>query len=123
MSPVIFIGIVPLLLLALYGFFWEPSITWLSTRGFEKRPDANADVEWQFSPEKIRVWSENAEGLRSWSSYVKVVQTNDGFLFYPIKNLYHWVPFSAFDSPDCIEKVRVLLRQNGYSPDGRTFER
>ena len=80
---------------------------------FGKRPDANVQVEWQFSKEEIKSQTALGEATLHWKSFVRVVETREGFLFYPLKNLFHWLPFSAFESPDCIAKVRGMINKNG----------
>ncbi len=69
-------------------------------------------VEWQFSQEKIKSWSELGEATLDWKSFLSVVESKEGFLFYTLKNLFHWLPFSALESPDCIARVREFIREN-----------
>ena len=85
---------------------------WNSSRGFSKRPDANVQVEWEFSREKIRSRTELGEATIDWKSFLRVVESKEGFLFYPLKNFFHWLPFSAFDSADCIARVREFVKEN-----------
>ncbi len=104
-----------LLLLALFSFYWlsfDRLNAWFWGRHFGKRPDANAQIEWQFSEEEINAQTDLGKATLQWKSFLKVVETSDGFLFYPLKNFFHWLPFSAFESPDCIEKVKAMVRQN-----------
>ncbi len=100
---------------AIYWLFLRRTATkWWVSRGFNKRPDANALVEWEISEEKIK---SQCEGLASsesqWKLFIKVVETNDGFLFYLQKNLFYWLPFSAFEQPEEIEKVKQFVKANG----------
>jgi hypothetical protein len=104
-----------LLLLALFCIYWlifDRLNIWYWGRGFAKRPDANIQVEWQFSQKTIKLETELGEATIQWKSFMRVVETSEGFLFYPLKNFFYWLPFPAFESPDCIEKVRKLLREN-----------
>jgi hypothetical protein len=62
------------------------------------------------------------EATFRWQSFLKIVDAGDGFLFYSLKNLFHWLPFSAFESAACIEHVRDFVSQNGVlmvGPYGR----
>jgi hypothetical protein len=86
---------------------------WHWGRGFSKRLDANVQIEWQFSTEGIKAESELGKGIVYWKGFLRVVETSEGFLFYPQKNIFHWLPFSAFESPDCVEAARRLVRENG----------
>lgn len=114
-----------LLLLAAFCFYWlfiDRLNAWNSSRGFRKRPDANTETEWQFSNDEIKTRSEFGEATFHWKSFIKVIDAGDGFLFYSLKNLFHWLPFSAFESPQCIETVRELVRRSGIpllGPKGR----
>ena len=104
-----------LLLLALFSLYWlsfDKLNAWYWGRSFGKRPDANAQIEWQFSKEEINAQTDLGKTTLKWKSFLKVVETSDGFLFYPLKNFFHWLPFSAFESPDCIEEVKDFVRQN-----------
>ena len=105
-----------LLLLALFCIYWlifDRLNIWYWGRGFTKRPDANVQIEWQFSTEGIKAETELGKGIIYWKGFLRVVETSEGFLFYPLKNIFHWLPFSAFESPDCVETVRGLIRENG----------
>ena len=104
-----------LLLLAIFCVYWltiDRMNAWNSSRGFSKRPDANVQIEWEFSKEKIKSRTELGEATIDWKGFLRVVESREGFLFYPLKNLFHWLPFSAFESADCIERVRELVREN-----------
>ena len=110
-----------LLLLAIFSLYWltfDRLNAWYWARAFDKRPDANIQIEWQFSKEKIHTQTELAQATLTWKCFFKVVATSDGFLFYPLKKIFHWLPFSAFESPECVEKVRQLITQTGYSLRG-----
>lgn len=99
---------------SLYWLFYDKINAWNWSRGFSKRPDANSEIEWQFSDEKIETQNALVTATLAWKSFFKVVETSDGFLFYPVKNIFYWLPFSAFDSSECVAKVRQLIADNGY---------
>ena len=114
-----------MLLLAVFSLYWltfDRMNAWYWARGFAKRPDANIEIEWQFSEEEICLQTELGKATVTWKSFFKVAETSDGFLFYPLKKLFHWLPFSAFESPECIDKVRELILQNGYSLRGNAAQ-
>ena len=107
----------PITILAAFSLYWltfEKLNAWYWSRGFSKRPDANIEIDWQFSDTEITMQSTLGTANVGWKSFFKIVETKDGFLFYPLKQLFHWLPFAAFESPDCIAKVRRLIAENGY---------
>jgi hypothetical protein len=100
---------------AIYWLFLRPGVAgWWVSRGFNKRPDANALVEWEISEEGIKT---QVAGLASselqWKLFIEVVETRDGFLFYSHKNIFHWLPFSAFERPEGIDHVRQFAKSHG----------
>jgi YcxB-like protein len=106
-----------LLVLALFSLYWltfDKLNRWYWSRGFSKRPDANVEIEWQFFSDQITMRTDLGTATVTWQGFFKVVETTEGFLFYPLKKLFHWLPFTAFESPECIAKVRQLIGDNGY---------
>jgi hypothetical protein len=106
-----------LVVLALFSLYWltfDRLNSWYWARGFSKRPDANIEIEWQFSNDQITMRTALGTATVTWKSFFKVVETTEGFLFYPLKKLFHWLPFAAFESPECVAKVRELIVANGY---------
>ena len=106
-----------LAVLALFSSYWlifERLNRWYWARGFNKRPDANIEIEWEFGDDQITMRSDLGTATVGWKSFFKVVETTDGFLFFSQKKLFNWLPFSAFESPECVEKVRQLIAKNGY---------
>ena len=85
---------------------------WSWGRRFGKRPDAEMEVEWEFSKKEIKTQSALGEATIQWKGFLKVVEASDGFLFYPLEKLFHWMPFSAFESPDCVDRVRTFVTEN-----------
>jgi|ERR1041385_1189737 hypothetical protein len=113
-SPPPILPMTILLAFSLYWLIFDRLNAWYWSLGFSKRPDANIEIDWQFSDNEIRIQSDLGTANVSWKSFVKIVETRDGFLFYPQKKLFHWLPFAAFESPECIAKVRRLIREKGY---------
>jgi hypothetical protein len=105
-------------LLFLSGFciYWlahDKLYSRLAVRGFEKRPDAGTEVKWKFTVSSIILQTELVKAQSSWKGFMKVAETDDGFLFYPVRNVFQWIPASAFESNDCVELVRRFIRENG----------
>lgn len=107
----------PLFVLALFSVYcliFARINRWSWARGFSKRPDANLEIEWQFTGDQITMRTDLGTTTVSWKSFFKVVETPEGFLFFPLKKLFHWLPFTAFESPECIDKIRRLIVENGF---------
>jgi hypothetical protein len=106
-----------MIILAVFSLYWlmfDRFNAYYWSLGFNKRPDANIEIDWQFSATQITMQTPLGKATVTWKSFFKIVETNDGFLFYPLKKLFHWLPFAAFESPECIAKVRQLIAENGY---------
>ena len=104
-----------LLLLVIFCFYllmFDRVNAWSWGRRFGKRPDADMEVEWEFSKREIKTQSALGEATIQWKGFLKVVEASDGFLFYPLEKLFHWMPFSAFESPECVELVRTFVTEN-----------
>ena len=105
----------PLLILVavcVYALASDRINAWLWGRRFEKRPDADIEIEWEFSKEEIKTASTLGAATFQWKGFAKAVEASDGFLFYPFERLFHWIPFSAFASPECVAVVRGFLTEN-----------
>lgn len=96
----------------IWGLMFERVNAWYWGRGFAKRREANIQIDLQFSSVGMMAHSELAESTIKWKFFLRVVETSEGFLFYPHKNLFYWLPFSAFEKPDCVERVRDLVREH-----------
>jgi hypothetical protein len=108
--------IVAIIILVAFSSYWltfDLVNNWYWARGFNKRPDANIEIAWRFTDTEITMQTPLGTATVSWKSYFKIVETNDGFLFYPLKRLFHWLPFAAFESAECIAKVRQLIAESG----------
>ena len=77
----------------------------LFCRGFDEQPEANAIIEWKFSEEKINLRSNVGCSEVLWEAFIKVIETNEGFLFYHQKLIFHWLPYSSLQ-PETIEAIR-----------------
>jgi hypothetical protein len=74
-------------------------------RQFRRCPEQNADFEWQFGPDDIRVHWKLAESRVSWSLFIKAASTPKGILLYLSSNLWYWIPRHAFASDEDFNQV------------------
>jgi len=84
---------------------------WLLRRQFKNRPDQNMDLEWRISAERIETRSLQGSGKIMWSAFAKVVHTPQGFLFYPVPQIFHWLPRHGFASGADFDRLAQLARQ------------
>ena len=103
--PPLFYGTVLLVFLR----FVQP---WLIRRQFAKRPDRDTDIEWHVASDKIK--NRNAHGAAefAWSALTKVVQTPEGFLFYPTAQIFHWLPRHGLASDADFQRLSELARSH-----------
>lgn len=78
---------------------------------FEKSPDANNPVRWTIDADGVELRGVNSETKLKWSGYVRVRETDLGFLFYFQARLAHWLPKSGFKSESDIDTVRNWIQE------------
>lgn len=98
--------------ICVYGLIYDRVNVWVWRRGFRKRPDADTLVEWVFKVDAIETKTPLGEASVRWKTFIKIVEVDDGFLFYSMEKFFHWIPFHSFDSEDCIVAVRNLILKN-----------
>jgi hypothetical protein len=81
-------------------------------RQFSKRPDHNSEIEWRISDEGIKTKTNHSNAEQSWAAFAKVIQTKDGFLFYPTLRIFHWLPRSGFASDADFDRLSQLAQKN-----------
>jgi len=99
----------------LFWFFLRRRASdWWFGRGFDKRPDAGLSVEWEFSQQGVKFrCGDLASSTLDWKLFNKLVETNEGYLLYIYPGrLFHWLPFSAFGSPEGIDKLRQFVKDH-----------
>ncbi len=85
-------------------------------RQFRKRPDRDVELEWQIAPDRIRIHSSLGQSELSWQAFAKVVRTPGGLMFYPIDQMFHWLPRAGFASDAeferCVELARTKIERH-----------
>lgn len=99
-------------LFSLWWFCRGFTMDWAARRQFRRRPDQNIEIEWRIGPQGIHSQSKLGEARVSWESFVKVVPTSDGFMFYHLENYWHWLPRTAFASDADFERVARWIESN-----------
>ncbi len=98
--------------ICIYGLVFDRVNVWNWKRKFLKRHYADAPVEWVFMDNVVKTKTELGESTSKWQAFIKVVEFNDGFLFYTMHTFFYWIPFHSFDSINCIETVREMIVRN-----------
>jgi hypothetical protein len=65
----------------------------------------------EFSEEGIHSETKDSEGTVKWSGVVRWRETPEGFLFYMQDDIFHWVPYLAFDTQTELQSVKDLARK------------
>lgn len=79
---------------------------------FNRRPDANAEIEWTFTRSEIITSTVWGSFTAPWSSYHGVTTTSYGFLVFSHPKVHYFIPNDAFETPDHIDALKILAREN-----------
>lgn len=88
-------------------------VPWLLRRQYKSRPDNDCAIEWRFTTDGIEYQTDLGSGEASWKSFVKVVQSPSGYLFYPTQQIYHWLPRHGFSCNEDFDRLAELAQQHG----------
>jgi hypothetical protein len=101
------------LVLLLYIYIGRPyERRWHIRRVFAKRPDKNADLEWLISSDKLCFKGPRSKAEFLWTAFTKVIQTQDGFLFYPIDEIFHFLPKRGFQNDTDVQRLTQLAQEH-----------
>jgi hypothetical protein len=104
------IPIIGMILLGLLFIFRNRFIDWAFKLRFRNNPNKDALVRWTFSPETISSEGEGFNFTMSWNEVFAFIDSSKGFLIYPQKQLFHWIPFSGFKSEAEVDCVRQTAK-------------
>lgn len=108
------ISAVPPLLFGLFLLFGSgPIASWQFDRAARRSPSFGSEMTYTFDPEQVVNSGEGHHAIFTWKTLYSATVTEEGILLYPNKNLFHWIPVTAFASPSDIAIVRSYLQQNG----------
>lgn len=84
----------------------------LSARNIKRLNYENKEIEWEIDRDKIVSRIINlSESTYSWELIQGVLDTPKGFLLYPQKNMFHWLPKQAFTKEEDIA-LFAFIAQN-----------
>jgi hypothetical protein len=101
-------------ILGSYWLFFRKKIAeWFNLKKFKKSAGAFKKIEWEFSEDSL---SNRVEDVGSadfkWVAIQRAVESAEGFLFYPYPVIFYWLPFSAFEEPADVDRVRDMIQSN-----------
>ena len=84
-------------------------VLWLSRRKLAAIPIIDKPVTWWVDEKGISARGEGFEFSASWSTAYSALVTPKGILIYPQKNMFYWLPATAFASPAEWERARSFV--------------
>lgn len=100
-------------MISVYGLVHDRVNVWHWKRRFRKNPHGtNNEVEWTFANDAVRMKTPLGEATVKWEAFVKIIDLPDGFLFYHTKVLFSWIPFTSFESDQCVGTVRGMIAKS-----------
>jgi hypothetical protein len=104
----------PLIVLGLLLLFGSrPLAMWQFSRAVRRSPSFGSEMTYTFDPQQIVNSGEGHHATFTWKKLYSATVTRDGILLYTNKNLFHWIPVTAFASPSDMATVQSYLQDNG----------
>lgn len=93
--------------------FWT---RWFFLRSFKKSfrqlPNLGKEILWNFDEENLSGQGDGFEFRTTWANMHEAIITSQGFLIYPQKGVFHWIPATAFDNPTAFTEVGKVIKQS-----------
>jgi hypothetical protein len=106
----------PLLIFgSLLLFAMRPIAFWQFGRSVRRSPSFGSEITYTFDPEQITNSGEGHHAIFTWKKLYSATVTNEGILLYTNKNLFHWIPVTAFTSPSDVTTLQGYLQQNNVA--------
>jgi len=110
-----FLSSVPLAVLGIFLLFSNRIIYWQLRRNFTKNPNKDAQVTWIFTEATIHSEGKGFDSNLSWEKVFLFVDAQKGFLIYPQRGIFYWIPFSSFAEESEMDCVRQLAKSKVIS--------
>jgi hypothetical protein len=85
---------------------------WQFSRAVRRSPSFGSEMTYTFDPQQIVNSGGGHHATFTWKKLYSATVAPDGILLYTNKNLFHWIPVTAFASPSDIATVQVYLNEN-----------
>lgn len=103
--PLIVVGF-----LLLFGS--RPLAMWQFRRAVRRSRSYGGEMTYTFDSQQIVNSGEGHHATFTWKKLYSATVTREGVLLYTNKNLFHWIPVSAFESPSDLTTVQSYLEEN-----------
>ena len=100
-----------LLIFGVYCLLRKKLLEFWFRRSIKSLPIFNKEIEWQFSTIGFTQHSQLGTSELTWSSIYRTYSTKDGYLIYPHKNSFYWIPKSGFKSDEDFIKTGIILKE------------
>jgi hypothetical protein len=102
----------PFLLLSILGITLPRWRALLIRRNIRRMPNFGKTITWTIGETSLRGQGDGFEFSQDWSTIYSATITKDGFLVYPQKNMYYWLPAGGFASGDDLCLATDLITKN-----------
>lgn len=84
-------------------------------RDLRKNPHYGKEMQWIFTEDGFQALMAGSEVKSDWSGFYETFITPDGFLLYPQKGIYYWIPKSAFTTSADSDFVETILQHKTHA--------
>lgn len=102
----------PFLLLGVLGVTLPLWRIPLVKRNIRRMPNFGKTINWTMDEAGLRGRGEGFEFSQDWSTIYSATITRDGFLVYPQKQMYYWMPSLGFAKREDVENAEALITQH-----------
>jgi hypothetical protein len=92
-------GVLLLVIFCIYLLMFDRVNGWSWGRRFAKRPDADMEVEWEFSKKEIKTQSDVGEATLQWKGFLKVLKQVTDFFSTRLKSSFIGCLFQLLNQP------------------------
>ncbi|HOF62322.1 MAG TPA: YcxB family protein [Candidatus Latescibacteria bacterium] len=84
----------------------------LVKRNIRRMPNFGKTINWTMDETGLRGRGEGFDFSQDWSTIYSATITRDGFLVYPQKQMFYWLPSSGFTKREDVETAEGLITQH-----------
>ncbi len=106
-------GIPPLTVGLLLLLITRPILYRRFRRSVCRAPMYGGEVTWTFDSQRAAFASRGSVAEFPWENLYSVTMSPEGFLLYPTRSSFHWIPAKAFATERDLETVRSFIVESG----------